>query len=185
MLLCGADKHLIDMRKQQSKYLPESALAAFRGCCLNFQTKKSSICDILSLGACSEAFGALNLREDQMKHLAICCSLILATMFLAANSSAQESSSTSEIEPSPACFSHITRDASSASITIRDANGDLRETSCNAELQRASRRSLTRYCTGESLAGNPRTEELILDRIHDFNLACHCGGEEVFCSAHR
>jgi hypothetical protein len=78
-------------------------------------------------------------------------SLFIMSGLLLASASAEES------EPSPACVTHLTRDVASGDDT------------CSASLQRASRKTLRKYCTGEPLANNERTKNLILEKIENFS----------------
>ena len=69
-----------------------------------------------------------------------------------------------------ACFSHVTKD-------IPKEVGWYAE--CSEALQRASRKTLRKFCAGESLHNDPRVAELKLEAIGDFRYACRC---EAICS---
>ena len=97
-------------------------------------------------------------------------SVVLLTFLLIMNGLQLASASAEESEPSPACVTHLTRDV---------APGD---DTCSAELQRASRKKLRKYCTGEPLANNERTKKLILEQIEKFKVACRC---EDICSQYK
>ena len=97
-------------------------------------------------------------------------SVILLTFLFIMSGLLLASASAEESEPSPACVTHLTRDV---------APGD---DICSAELQRASRKALRKYCKGEPLANNERTKKLILEQIEKFKVACRC---DDICSQYK
>ena len=74
-------------------------------------------------------------------------------------------------EPSEACVTHLTQDAET--------------TECSQALQRASRKTIGKFCRGESLGGDERIVKLKKDKIDEFIAQCGCIDVAQICSKYQ
>jgi hypothetical protein len=93
--------------------------------------------------------------------------LFFASLCILAISWAQNA----KAESSAACVTHLTQDA--------------KTTECSQALQRASRKTIGKFCRGESLGGDERLVKLKTDKINEFIAQCGCVDVAQICSKYQ
>ena len=89
---------------------------------------------------------------------------LIFLILVSSNGLAQETVSVGN----PACLSHLTKDIPKDVGWYAD---------CSAALQRASRRTIGKFCREEPLHNDPRVVDMKLEAITDFKNLCRC--EEI------